>query len=84
MDQGVDSPVPWGELALKGVFSVRFPASLLGGFSRALWDLKTGGNLPGTPPPKFPPIVSRDIFSALCPIWRPQQPLQPSETGHFF
>jgi hypothetical protein len=52
--------------------------------SRALWDLKTGGNLPGTVPPKFPPIVSRGIFPTLCPIWRPQQPPAAQRNRPFF
>jgi hypothetical protein len=40
----------WGELALKGVFSVGFPASLLGGFPCALGP-KNGRKFTGDGPP---------------------------------
>jgi hypothetical protein len=66
------------------VFSVGFPASLLGGFLCTIRGLKTGGNLPGPGAPKFPPIVSRGVFLTPSPIWRPLQPPVAQRNRPFF
>jgi hypothetical protein len=72
--------VNWG---LRGCFLLDF-RPLCWAASRALRGLKTGGNLPGAAPPKFPSIVSRGVFSTPCPIWRPQQPPAAQRNGPFF
>jgi hypothetical protein len=73
----------WVNWRLRGCFPLDF-RPLCWAASRALWDLKTGGNLPGTVFPKFPPIASRDIFSTPYPIWRPQHPPAAQRNRPFF
>jgi hypothetical protein len=63
----------WG---LRGWFPLDF-RPLCRAASRALRDLKTGGNLPGA-------HCLEGRFSTPCPIWRPQQPPAAQRNGPFF
>jgi hypothetical protein len=75
----------WGELALKGVFSVGFAASLLlGGFPCALGPKNGRKFTRDAPPLNFRPLSRGTFFRPHAPSGGPSSPLQPSETGHFF